>query len=80
MKIKKLAVLLTAAALTASAVAGCSGAKETEAVASGAGAGKMKRTMIRVMLPRITPGTRTGLVRMSFWWSASAPATMITGV
>ena len=44
MKIKKLAVLLTAAALTASAVAGCSGAKETEAVASGAGAGTAAET------------------------------------
>ena len=44
MKIKKLAVLLTAAALTASAVAGCSGAKETAAVASGAGAGTAAET------------------------------------
>ena len=44
MKIKKLAVLLTAAALTASAVAGCSGTKETEAVASGAGTGTVAET------------------------------------
>ena len=44
MKIKKLAVLLTAAALTASAVAGCSGTKETEAVASGAGTGTAAET------------------------------------
>ena len=39
MKIRKLAVLLTAAALTAAAVTGCTGGKETEAVAAGAGTG-----------------------------------------
>ena len=39
MKIRKLAVLLTAAALTAAAVTGCIGGKETEAVAAGAGTG-----------------------------------------
>ena len=39
MKIRKLAVLLTAAALTAAAATGCTGGKETEAVAAGAGTG-----------------------------------------
>ena len=39
MKIRKLAVLLTAAALTAAAVTGCTGGKETETVAAGAGTG-----------------------------------------
>ena len=36
---RKLAVLLTAAALTAAAATGCTGGKETEAVAAGAGTG-----------------------------------------
>ncbi len=39
MKIRKLAVLLTAAALTAAAATGCTGGKETETVAAGAGTG-----------------------------------------
>ena len=49
MKIRKLAVLLTAAALTAAAATGCTGGKETETVAAGAGTGTETGTTAETM-------------------------------